>query len=577
MHPTLPADDPAPIARAAALEAERARYTFSLDIYPGLAMVAHRPEDDATPPEWSSILDSALEQVVRNELHTEHPSLAGLGARAAEARAVLRDLVRGDLRTAANDATSLLLGGVARGPAASIDDYTALFRTVPKPRALRAVDDDSAFCRRWLAGSNPESIERVTALDPAFPVRDAHLATVDDADTLAAALEQGRLYQVDYRMLDGLPPNTLHAAPIGVTPARAMLVRPRGSALPRLFAIQLRTETGPDTPIFTPADGFGWRIARTHLAAADTLTGAIWFHHARTHLVAEPMLVAAHRTLAPQHPLMVLLAQHGQGTLYINEIGSHTVFAPHGLLDWFTGTSRDGLRELARRSVATFDFRASTFPARLAARGVDDKGLGFPFRDDGLLVWTALRDWIDAYLRLYYPSDAAVAGDFELASWVLAAGSADGGGIRGLGGPPRTVASLVDLVTQLVFAGSALHAAMNFPVAEELTVIPASPFGTWAPPPSRTDGHTEADWLRALPPLDAAWRQFDTALLLGLSRVGRLGDYPAGAFADPRVAAPLAAFRAALAHVESTIEARNRSREPYIHMLPSRIPPSINI
>lgn len=573
MPPILPQDDPAPVARAAALAAARSAYRYSYDVYPGLAMSAERPKEDGTPPNWSATVDKALETVVTNDIKADR-GLTGLTARAPEVWQAMRDLVRDGVREAFNDLTSLALGGTERGQAKSAAEFDTFFRTIPVPSAAERLWDDRAFSRRWLAGANPESLERVTAFDPSFPVTDAHLATVGGG-SLAEALAEGRLYAVDYRMLDGLPANQLHAKPIVVTPARGMLVRPADSGVPVLFAIQLAAETGPDAPIFTPADGWGWRIARTHLAAADTLCGAIWFHHARTHLVAEPLLVAARRSLAPNHPLMVLLAQHAKGTLYINEVGAHSVFAPHGLLDWFTGTSRDGVRELSRRSVHTFDFSASRFPDRLAARGVTDPALAFPYRDDGLLVWGALRGWIARYVGLYYASDAAVAGDTELAAWVLSAGAPDGGGISGLGGPPSTVEGLVDLVTQVIFSGSALHAAMNFPVADELTVIPASPFGAWDAPPTRTSGWTEQDWLRMLPPMDAAQRQFDTALLLGLSRVGSLGDYDA--FDDPRVAPLLSAYRAELAAVEAEIAARNALREPYVHLLPSRIPPGINI
>ena len=74
-----------------------------------------------------------------------------------------------------------------------------------------------------------------------------------------------------------------------------------------------------------------------------------------------------------------------------------------------------------------------------------------------------------------------------------------------------------------------------------------------------------------------AQRQFAVAHLLGASRYGFLGDYADATFSDPRVAAPLARFRACLKEVESTITARNLERPEYIHMLPSRIPPSINI
>lgn len=576
MTPLLPKDDPAPVARAAALEKARAAYHFSYEVYTGLAMSAARPKDDGTPEGWSDVVDSALKTVVANDLRADR-GVQGLSSRLPEIWEATKDLFHDGIREAVNDVAGLLLGGSMQGEARSASDYDRFFQTVPVPWASRALWDEASFALRWLSGANPESLVLVRALDPRFPVTDAHLASLGARDTLADALREGRLYEVDYSMLEGLPPNLLHGRPITVAPARAMLVRPKDSAVPRLFAIQLAPQTGPEAPIFTPADGFGWRIARTQLAAADTLTGAIWFHHARTHLVAEPLIVAAHRSLAPNHPLMALLAQHARGTLYINEVGAHSVFAPHGLLDWFTGTSREGVRELSRRSVYRFDFSASIFPRRLKERGMTDPALHFPFRDDGLLVWGALERWVEGYLGLYYTSDAAVASDGELLSWLLAAGSVDGGGISGLG-VPQTVRALAELVTQVIFAGSALHAAMNFPVKDELTVIPASPFGAWGPPPTRTSGWTEADWLAMLPPLDAAQRQFDTALLLGMSRVGSLGDYPKDAFSDPRVAPLLASFQGELAAIEAEITQRNASRpQPYVHLLPSRVPPGINI
>jgi hypothetical protein len=69
----------------------------------------------------------------------------------------------------------------------------------------------------------------------------------------------------------------------------------------------------------------------------------------------------------------------------------------------------------------------------------------------------------------------------------------------------------------------------------------------------------------------------EVAHLLGESRFGYLGDYADATFSDPRVADPLARFRAGLESVESTIDDRYQSRPSYIHLKPSRIPPSINI
>lgn len=45
----------------------------------------------------------------------------------------------------------------------------------------------------------------------------------------------------------------------------------------------------------------------------------MFVHLAQTHLVSEAFCLATQRTLAPSHPLHVLLAPHFEGTLFINE------------------------------------------------------------------------------------------------------------------------------------------------------------------------------------------------------------------------------------------------------------------
>ena len=576
MTPTLPQHDPRPAARAAALAAARAAYTFRLDLYVGLALAAEVPAGDHPPAGWSDVVDHALRDVLANELRTGRQAHADWGARWADLKRMVGELAHGQLGEVVNDAVAALLSGdLGDARAERAEDYAQFFQTTPAPALLARLHDDATFARRYLAGADPEIL---TAAGDTLPFTDAHLADASPGDTLARARHERRLFVADYAMLADLPVNTLGGVPRCVAPATVLLVVPRGGGPLRPAAI--RVDRRPDAPVFTPADGWGWAIAKVHAAVADTLAGAIWFHHARTHLVAEPLFLAAWRQLAPNHPVRCLLAPHAVGTLYINHVGSTSVFAEHGLIDWIAGTPRDGVRSLARRSVHSFRFDDSVFPRALAARGVDvGSGLvDFPYRDDAMLVWDALHAWVSDYIGLYYRSDDDVLADVELAGWVHEASAPDGGGVRGFGeaGLFRTRAGLVDAVAQLVFSVSAQHSAMNFPVSVEMTVVPNSPFAAYQPPPDRRDGWTEADWLAALPPLGAAQRQFGTALLLGESRYGRLGEYPEP-FADPAVAAPLAAFRARLDAVEARITARNTEREPYIHLLPSRIAPSISI
>jgi arachidonate 15-lipoxygenase len=577
MTPTLPQHDPRPAARAAALAAARTVYTFRHDLYDGLALAHEVPPGDHPPPAWSDVINHALRDVLANELRTGREAKADWSARWVDLKRMVGELAHGQLDLVVNDAVAALLSGdLGDERARGLGDYAQFFQTTPAPPLLDRLYDDPTFARRYTAGADPEIL---AAAGPDLPFTDEHLRAASPGDSIERARQERRLFVADYAMLADLPANTLGGVPRHVAPACVLLVIPRDGGPLRPAAILV--DRRPGAPVFTPADGWGWALAKLHAAVADTLAGAIWFHHARTHLVAEPLFLAAWRQLAPNHPVRALLAPHAVGTLYINHVGSTSVFAEHGLIDWIAGTPREGVRALARRSVHSFRFDESVFPRALAARGVDvGSGLvDFPYRDDAMLVWEAVRAWVADYLGLYYRSDDDVLADVELAGWVREASAVDGGGVRGFGeaGLFRTREGLTDAVAQLIFSVSAQHSAMNFPVSVDMTVIPNSPFAAYQPPPDHRDGWTEADWLAALPPLGAAQRQFGTALLLGEARYGRLGEYPDRPFDDPAVEAPLQAFRARLEAVEARITARNAEREPYIHLLPSRIAPSISI
>ena len=584
MHtPRLPQHDAHSDARVKALQVARKEYGYTFDKYTSLPMAAKLPKRESPPSDWSDVVNGALKVAVSNALATDRERASlwkGLSARGHEVLASMKDFAsHHSITDVVNDLTSLVLAGDLSGRAQSVDDYRAFFQTIPTPALASHVHDDAFFSRKAVCGSNPMVLSRIRARHELGSVRDGHLQQVSTGDSLDAAFAEGRLFVLDYGMLSGLEPNELGGHRRYVLAPRVYLVALRGNRSLRAFAIELAQGAHP--LVFSPADGWGWEIAKTHASVADTISGALYFHHARTHIVAEPMVISLHRHLAVNHPLSILMRPHFMGTLYINEVGYKTVFAPHGALDWFTGASRDSLRSMIVKSVQDFRFNESVFRTELSGRGIDDRELlpDFPFRDDGVLVWDAIASWVAEYVELYYPDDATVLADVELQAWLAEVTATDGGGLRGLGiaGRIPSRAYLVQMLTQIIFSGSALHAAMNFPVKEEMAFVPNSPFAAYGEPPTRTDGWTEKDWLQVLPPLGQAQQQFAVAHLLGESRYGSLGRYPADTFTDPRVAAPLARFRSNLESIEATIGERNLSRPSYIHLQPTRIPQSINI
>ena len=57
----------------------------------------------------------------------------------------------------------------------------------------------------------------------------------------------------------------------------------------------------------------------------------------------------------------------------------------------------------------------------------------YPYRDDALLIWGAISQWVEDYVNHYYSSDAAVQGDTELQNWVAELVAHDGGRLNNVG------------------------------------------------------------------------------------------------------------------------------------------------
>jgi arachidonate 15-lipoxygenase len=186
---------------------------------------------------------------------------------------------------------------------------------------------------------------------------------------------------------------------------------------------------------------------------------------------------------------------------------------------------------------------------------------------------------VNEYLSLYYPTDAEVARDREIAAWFAELVAADGGRVVGIGkgGASCTRAYLADAATMIIFTSSVQHAAVNFPQYDHMSYVPNMPLACYAPAPTEKGRSTEADYLAMLPPLHHANLQMGLGALLGTVRYTTLGEYGPDRFFDPRVEEPLTRFHRELRAIGRVIKQRNTSRRPYDYLVPSGIPQSIHI
>lgn len=514
----------------------------------------------------------------------------------------------------------------------TIADYEALIELLPQPLMLdlprqpwmpadgKPCEQDWFFGQLQTAGFNTTNLRGVLAQAQAgadeailldellrkLPVSDALLQAVsgDPRLTLREAAAQRRLYAVDYALLDGARADPLHgqqrylAAPIALfywNPVPPAGFPPSAQGVLQPIAIQLAQQHHPETaPIFSPGDhanandanGLKWRIAKYVVNVCCAIQHEAIAHLGDCHLIIEPIVVAAHRQLAVQHPLLKLLSPHFRFTININDSAIHSLIVPGGVVATNVGPRiADTLRLVSERHAAwRWD---AAHPGVLFTRRAVDALPSFPFRDDTRLLWAALHRFVSAYLRHYYRGDEDVQQDSELQGFVGELINPALAGFQGLGGLVdgrlTRLDYLIEMVTQIIYTAGPQHAAVNYAQYPLMSYMPAVAGTIYAPMPTRsTTLNSEQDCLPWFPPLDVGLYTLSFEYLLSGVQYDTLGHYEHNPrrpyFEDPAVGSLVADLQDELALAEIEIRRRNRDRPlPYPFQLPSQVPNSISI
>ncbi len=594
MIPCLPADDLDSRTRARTLERARERYRWCYESPPGIPLAAEVPYADGYS---LGFLSRVLELHV--SCATNHAA-----SRLAE---LFDDDDDGDGDDRQDDSLLERLTGSTAGELFSrvfrpravhervsarrfaLEDYVELYATIPPPPLVEQWRSswrrrDLVFAWQRLAGANPTVLRRVSRLPDNFPVTPAIYRAAVEGDTLEAARAEGRLFLADYRELAHIPHGRSPAgaakyvyAPLALFSWQPSDVAGRGAFVP--VAIQCAQRPSREHPIWTPRDGWRWRMAQTVVQNADGIHHQLVAHLARTHLLIEPFVIAAHRQLSTRHPIHHLLAPHFEFTLAINDTAASNLVAEGGEVELVLGGTLEGSLALAKSALASFHLEDALPDADLRARGLDDRdGLPtMPFRDDGMPVWRALRDWVEGYLRLYYHADVEVARDRELQAWLREIAAEDGGRLPGVG-TACTITQVVNVVAFAAWTASAQHSAVNFSQFDFMSFIPNMPGALYARAPGPRTPDRASAWQAMLPPLDDAALQCDTVYQLSSVRKNGLTEYPAGHFENPAARPLLRELSRRLAALDEEHSSRDRTRLlPYPYLRPSNIARSIHI
>ena len=82
------------------------------------------------------------------------------------------------------------------------------------------------------------------------------------------------------------------------------------------------------------------------------------------------------------------------------------------------GYGSDGFVDLVEKSFQEFHFENDwDFPTNISHRGVSDLP-NYHFRDDALMLWNAIDEYVEDVLNIFYDSDNEVQNDWEIQEWI---------------------------------------------------------------------------------------------------------------------------------------------------------------
>lgn len=465
--------------------------------------------------------------------------------------------------------------------------------------------DDIEFGRRAIMGTNPVVLTRVretSDLPTGFAVRDEHLRAALGAmgadgpgtATLAEAATQGRLYFTDYAILadipcqDGVDLDFFGQPLADITARQRYLPAPYGlfyrwgeGEASGLWPVAIALGRDADThEVFTPADDADvWSRVKALYLCADFNHHEMATHLAGVHFALEGFAVATARTLHVHHPVSALLARHMELLLWNNFLGRQTLTNPKGFTEQLlSGRLEDGSIEIMRRHYREMEFWDLHLPRELAKRGVDDREAlpVYPFRDDGLRIWEALRSFVGEYVEHYYPDAESFAEDVELRAWVAELRNPEAAHVAGFPETIDTTEVLADVLTSIIFRSSAFHSAVNYGQFD-LQSDPSHVPGALYADPAKVRDTPMADYL---PGGEPTLTQAGVMYVLADLRGSCLSEYSLDWFEDPAVWPMVARFRQQLDVVEREIELVNnttRSDRPYDYLKPSLVTTTANV
>ena len=142
-------------------------------------------------------------------------------------------------------------------------------------------------------------------------------------------------------------------------------------------------------------------------------------HLANTHFFVETFALGMHRCLMPTHPIHKLLKEHFRFIISIDTLGREVLIAPGGSADQSLtiGHGCNGIQKLLAKTFQRMDWDEFDYVQNLEKRGMIDLP-GYHHRDDSVLLWDAIKRYVEKMVKTFYEDNLTVVRDWELQDWV---------------------------------------------------------------------------------------------------------------------------------------------------------------
>ncbi|XP_056329996.1 polyunsaturated fatty acid 5-lipoxygenase-like [Danio aesculapii] len=473
----------------------------------------------------------------------------------------------------------------------NFEDFEKIFititikNTVPE-HLMNEWTEDEIFGYQFLNGCNPVMIKKCTKLPDKFVVTQEMVEnSLDRGATLQGELQAGNIYIADYEILEDVQPNDTDSSTQQYLAAPFCLFYKNRVNKVMPIAIQVPKILGQKNTVFLPTDNqYDWLLAKMWVKSCDYNVHQLVTHLLRTHLISEVFAIAMFRQLSAVHPVYKLLLPHVRFTIEINQSARHTLIGDSGIFEKVNSTGGRGIGQVIKKAMQTLTYKSLCFPEAMKTRGVDnEKDLpNYYYRDDGMMVWEAVKSFVSDVVKIYYSSDVAVQKDEEIQAFVQDVCSS------GMKSCPnnefpnilKTRVQLIEYLTIVIFTASAQHAAVNFGQFDWYAWVPNTPSTMRKPPPTEKSKVDLKYIMESLP--DRGRSSLHLGMVWMLSRFQDkelfLGEYPDKYFTEEPAMEAIKKFRKKIVGVQETISKRNETlKPPYLYLSPDRIPNSVAI